>query len=59
MICIGVGAFVEIQLDHGLLHPEMWHFRMLIREDDTWEGISLYYQGCFEGLICRPAVEAR
>lgn len=56
---VGGGAFVEGKLVHGLLHPEMGHLRMLIREDDNWEGICPYHKGCFEGLACGPAVETR
>ena len=35
---LGGGAYVEGNLVHGLLHPEMGHMMLVRREDDTYEG---------------------
>lgn len=48
---IGGGAVVGGQLVHGLLHPEMGHMKMIVREDDTYSGKCPYHGTCFEGLV--------
>ena len=47
------------KLVHGLLHPEMGHMKMIVREDDTYSGKCPYHGTCFEGLAAGPAIEAR
>ena len=47
---IGCGAIVEGNLVHGLLHPEMGHMNMIVREDDTYAGKCPFHGTCFEGL---------
>ena len=47
---IGGGAVVGGKLVHGLLHPEMGHMKMIVREDDTYSGKCPYHGTCFEGL---------
>lgn len=57
---IGGGAMVEGNLLHGLVHPEMGHFR--IPHDlhhDPFEGICPFHGDCLEGLAAGPAIEAR
>ena len=56
---IGGGAVVGGKLVHGLLHPEMGHMKMIVREDDTYSGKCPYHGTCFEGLAAGPAIEAR
>ena len=46
---IGGGAVVGGKLVHGLLHPEMGHMKMIVREDDKYSGICPYHGTCFEG----------
>ena len=56
---IGCGAIVEGNLVHGLLHPEMGHMKMIVREDDNYAGKCPFHGTCFEGLAAGPAIEAR
>lgn len=57
---IGGGGYVEGNLLHGLVHPEMGHF--LIRHDwekDSFAGTCPFHGDCFEGLACGGAMEKR
>lgn len=56
---IGGGAIVEGKLVHGLLHPEMGHMHLTVREDDTYAGKCPFHGTCFEGLAAGPAIEGR
>lgn len=56
---IGGGAIVEGKLVHGLLHPEMGHMKLEVRNDDHYKGKCPYHGTCFEGLAAGPAVEER
>ena len=56
---IGGGAIVEGNLVHGLLHPEMGHMMLTVREDDQYAGKCPYHGTCFEGLAAGPSLEAR
>ena len=56
---IGCGAIVEGNLVHGLLHPEMGHMKMIVREDDNYAGKCPFHGTRFEGLAAGPAIEAR
>lgn len=56
---IGGGAIVEGKLVHGLLHLEMGHIPLRIREDDMYAGKCSFHGTCFEGLAAGPAIEAR
>ncbi|MCD8028422.1 MAG: ROK family protein [Erysipelotrichaceae bacterium] len=56
---IGGGAIVEGNLVHGLLHPEMGHMLMNVREDDSYKGKCPYHGTCFEGMAAGPAIEER
>jgi len=51
---VGGGAFVEGNLVHGLLHPEMGHMRLVKRSDDNYEGHCPFHKGCLEGLTAGP-----
>jgi len=57
---IGGGAMVEGQLVHGLVHPEMGHFRIPHDlERDPFGGACPFHGDCLEGLAAGPAIEAR
>lgn len=56
---VGGGAIVGGQLVHGLLHPEMGHMRLIVREDDNYAGKCPFHGTCFEGLAAGPAIEGR
>lgn len=56
---IGCGAIVEGNLVHGMLHPEMGHIPLTVREDDPYEGKCPFHGRCFEGLASGPAIEQR
>lgn len=57
---IGGGAYVEGNLLHGLVHPEMGH--ILLKHDlekDPFEGVCPFHGDCFEGLASGIAIEKR
>lgn len=57
---IGGGAMVEGSLLHGLVHPEMGHFRIPHDlERDPFAGVCPFHQDCWEGLATGPAIEER
>lgn len=56
---IGGGAILGGKLVHGLLHPEMGHIKMIVRDDDPYQGACLYHGTCLEGLAAGPAIEKR
>ncbi len=57
---IGGGAYVEGNLLHGLLHPEMGHIPVKHDlEKDPFEGACPFHGDCFEGLASGVAIEKR
>jgi len=57
---VGGGAYVEGNLLHGLVHPEMGHIS--IKHDiakDPFEGACPFHGDCFEGLASGVAIEKR
>jgi fructokinase len=57
---IGGGALVNGRPIHGLLHPEMGHFRLPHdRTADPFPGGCPYHGDCLEGLASGPAIEKR
>jgi fructokinase len=57
---IGGGGMVGGELIHGLVHPEMGHFRIPHDwERDPFPGSCPYHGDCLEGLATGPAIEAR
>ncbi|ATB34156.1 ROK family protein [Melittangium boletus] len=57
---IGGGGLINGRLMHGMLHPEMGHFR-LPRDPrtDPFPGGCPFHGDCFEGLASGPAMEKR
>lgn len=57
---IGGGFIVDGKPYHGLIHPEMGHFRLTRDpQEDPFEGCCPYHHDCFEGLASGPALKAR
>ncbi len=57
---IGGGAYLEGNLLHGLIHPEMGHiFLSHDKAKDPFEGVCPFHGDCFEGLASGVAVEKR
>lgn len=56
---VGVGAAVNGQLLHGMLHPEAGHILLRQHPDDDFEGNCPYHGTCLEGLAAGPAIEKR
>lgn len=57
---IGGGGISNGRLIHGLLHPEMGHFRLPHdQQTDPFAGICPYHADCLEGLASGPALHAR
>ncbi len=57
---IGGGAMIGGRLLHGLIHPEMGHILLPMREDDPLvRGVCPFHPNCLEGLACGPAIEQR
>lgn len=56
---VGVGAAVNGQLLHGMLHPEAGHILLRQHPDDEFEGNCPYHGTCLEGLAAGPAIEKR
>lgn len=57
---IGGGAYVEGNLLHGLIHPEMGH--VIVQHDterDPFKGACPFHADCFEGLASGVAIEKR
>lgn len=57
---IGGGIYVNGQLVHGLLHPEVGHMLLKPRADDADQrGICPFHEGCLEGMASGPALAAK
>lgn len=57
---IGGGGFINGNLMHGLVHPEMGHiFIPHNLKEDSFKGICPAHNDCFEGLASGPAIEKR
>lgn len=56
---IGVGAYINGKLVHGIMHPEGGHIMVKRHPKDDYEGKCLFHHDCLEGLACGPAVEER
>lgn len=58
---IGGGAVVDGRLVHGLIHPEMGHFKVPrpATELARFPGVCPYHGDCLEGVAAGPALAAR
>jgi fructokinase len=57
---IGIGAVVNGQPLHGLIHPEAGHFALPHNwEKDAFPGVCPYHGDCLEGLASGPAMAKR
>jgi fructokinase len=56
---IGGGAMVNHKIVHGLVHPEIGHIILPVRNDDLYSGGCPFHKNCFEGLANGPSIEAR
>lgn len=56
---IGVGAYLNGRLLHGMLHPEAGHILLQKHPKDNFNGVCPYHPNCLEGLASGPAIEKR
>jgi fructokinase len=57
---IGGGGMVRGRMLHGLIHPEMGHILLPLRDDDPLErGVCPFHPNCLEGLASGPSLQAR
>ncbi len=56
---VGVGAYMNGSLLHGMLHPEAGHVLLSKHPDDPFEGVCPYHPNCLEGLASGPSIEKR
>lgn len=56
---VGVGASINGQLLHGMLHPEAGHILLKQHPEDNYKGKCPYHGTCLEGLAAGPAIEDR
>ncbi len=57
---IGGGMYINHQLTHGLVHPEVGHMVVCIHPQDPMpQGICPSHKGCLEGLAAGPSIEKR
>lgn len=57
---VGGGFYINGQLHHGLVHPEMGHILLMPHPmDPTPKGFCPYHEGCLEGLACGEALNSR
>ena len=56
---VGGGIYIEGNLLHGMLHPEMGHVLVQRRDSDAYAGKCPYHKNCLEGLAAGPAIEER
>ena len=56
---VGVGAWVNGGLLHGMLHPEGGHVFLVRHPEDPEGGICPYHKNCLEGFASGPSIEKR
>lgn len=56
---IGMGAVVRGRTISGLGHPEMGHFAVIPRPDDSFPGRCPFHATCLEGMASGPALADR
>lgn len=56
---VGLGAYLNGSLLHGMLHPEAGHVLLVKHPLDTFEGACPFHSNCLEGFAAGPAIEKR
>lgn len=56
---IGVGAYINGKLVHGVGHPEAGHISLVRRKDDNGKSVCAYHKDCFEALASGPSIKER
>ena len=56
---VGGGVMTNGKLLHGMLHPEIGHLLLRVREDDPYKGHCPFHGTCLEGMASGPAIEDR
>jgi len=56
---VGVGAYINGKLLHGLMHPEGGHIFLQKHPEDTYAGCCPYHGACLEGLASGLAIQGR
>lgn len=56
---IGFGVYVNGNLIHGLIHPEIGHISIKPKENDLNHSVCKYHKNCLEGLASGPSIENR
>lgn len=56
---VGVGAYINGSLLHGMLHPEAGHILLGKHPEDNFTGVCPYHSHCLEGFASGPAIEKR
>lgn len=57
---VGGGCYIENNLVHGLVHPEIGHILLApCKNDPLPDGICPYHKGCLEGHASGPAIQAK
>ncbi|MDY5730418.1 MAG: ROK family protein [Eubacteriales bacterium] len=57
---IGGGMYINGQMTHGLVHPEVGHIAVKLHKDDPMpQGVCPSHGCCLEGLAAGPAMEKR
>ncbi|MHC1789002.1 ROK family protein [Solidesulfovibrio sp.] len=56
---IGAGGMTNGKLMHGMMHPEMGHMILRRIHGDSFPGVCIYHNDCWEGLCSGVAISAR
>jgi fructokinase len=56
---IGASALLDGRPAHGVLHSEMGHMLVPVRDGDMFAGICPFHGRCLEGMASGPALRAR
>lgn len=56
---IGAGLYVNGDLVHGAMHPEMGHMLLEREPGDLVKSFCPFHENCFEGLAAGPSIKMR
>ena len=56
---IGFGVYLNGELLHGLMHPEVGHMIIQKHINDTFDGCCPYHKNCLEGFASGPSIQKR